>query len=276
MIRLNGNVVKFEQFPNGETKFEHDELRVGTFNKILFKYEDDSDLIKLDFLKSYLDERYGKINTCLYIAYMPYSRMDRSEDFSPFTLKYVAKMINAMGFNKVKIIEPHSDVTPALIDRCEPLYINFFLLNQVKKEVDFNDDEDYIMFPDAGAAKRYAKMRPKNVIIGNKVRDFHTGRIKKYSLQSDFVGKGKKVIIVDDLSSFGGTFVKAEESLSAAGFDYVHLLVAHAENSIFKGDLFSSMDRIFTTDSMLTDHVNWENAKYKPQLRVYDIESIIK
>lgn len=273
MIKLNSKVVDFTVFPNGETKLDNTDLSIHRYNEILFKYENDGDLIKLMFLKKYLDSSKAIVE--LIITYMPYSRMDRTENDSPFTLKYVAEFINGLNFNTVTLIEPHSDVSTALIDNCIAKYINFELLPMVMEKVSFDIEQDYIMFPDSGASKRYSKMKFKNVIIGNKERDFQTGEIKGLTLHSSFEGSGGKVIICDDLSSYGGTFVKSAEALREKGFEDIYLLVAHAENSIFKGKLFENVDKVFTTDSMLTEQSHWENLKFEKQLKIYEIEEVL-
>lgn len=277
MIKVNGSEVLFEKFPNGETKLIERSIEHAwnVISRISFKYEDDSDLIKLMFVKNYLDTiKSGK--AILTIYYMPYSRMDRSENDSPFTLKYVANFINSLNFDEIDVVEPHSDVTPALLNNVNSFYVNFELIERVKLEVGFDEDNDYIMFPDAGASKRYSKMRAKNVIVGNKNRDFETGVITGLTLNSEFLGSGKKVIIADDLSSFGGTFVKSAEALRKEGFEEIYLLVAHAENSIFKGQLFNHMTKVFTTDTLLTEQ---DNLAYKAisndKLKIYDIEEVL-
>ena len=89
MIKLNGTELVFKTFPNGETLVDGDAITalMAEQNTLAFKYENDSDLIKLMFVKQYLDSR--KVHADLTIAYMPYSRMDRIEGASVFTLKYV-------------------------------------------------------------------------------------------------------------------------------------------------------------------------------------------
>lgn len=279
MIKVNGNEVQFEEFPNGETRIVEDSVSLLDFGRqtISFKYESDSDLIKLMFVKSFIDSRKKTSSIFeLTIYYMPYSRMDRSENGSAFTLKYIADFINGLKFDRVKVIEPHSDVTPALLNSVEAKYINFDLLPIVMKEVGFDKEEDFIMFPDAGASKRYHNMRDiKNVLIGHKSRNFQTGKITDFNLVGDFEGTGNKVIIVDDLSSYGGTFVHSAKALREEGFEEIYLLVAHAENSIFKGKLFNYVDKVFTTDSILTEQNFWQNQKYEPQLRVFELKDIL-
>lgn len=273
MIKLNGKEVVFEQFPNGETKMIHEGLIIKDVSHVDFKYEDDSDLVKLLFLSEYIYRKTLKVS--LRILYMPYSRMDRSENDSPFTLNYVAKFINFLDFDEVEIIEPHSSVTCVLINKSQENLVNFDLIEKVKEEVGFDREFDYIMFPDKGAKIRYYGMLANNVLIGEKVRDFKTGRIESLKLVGDTSkAQGRKAIIVDDLSSYGGTFVKSAKALREAGISEVYLLVAHAENSIFKGELFNHINKVFTTDSILTEQDNWENVKFKEQLKIYNIEGV--
>lgn len=272
MILLDGKEVKFEKFPNGETKvprFTHNLLSPN----VVFKYEDDSDLIKLGLLKSYIEQISPGTFTRLTITYMPYSRMDRIEKGSCFTLKYIANFINSLNFSSVNVLEPHSDVTCAVLNNASSDYINYNLVEKVKKEIGFNEDNDYIMFPDQGAAKRYSRMNPKNELIGNKKRSFETGNIESLEVIGDVVNPNK-VIIVDDLSSYGGTFMRSGKALKELGFKEIYLLVAHAENSIFKGDLLSDespLTKVFTTNSLITEQHNWENALPMRKVKIFDV-----
>jgi len=158
------------------------------------------------------------------------------------------------------------------------------LIERVKKEVGFNESDDYLMFPDTGASKRYSKMKVKNVLIGNKTRDFETGKIKGFSLIGERFSQGKTAIIVDDLSSYGGTFIHSAKRLRAEGFEKVYLLVAHAENSIFEispwsttdEQLFDFVDKVFTTDTLLANHTSEDKIlKFGTKLKVYDIEEVL-
>lgn len=285
MILINNHEIKFETFPNGETKVPH-EIIIELLNDCIFrpvpvsfKYEDDSDLIKLMFVKKFLDKHHGTAHLTIY--YMPYSRMDRIEDDSAFTLKYVSEFINSLNFKKVNVIEPHSDVTTALIDNVEPVFINFDLVYKVMDDINFDMEGDYIMFPDLGAASRYKDMKMNNVIIGHKNRDFKTGEITNLELIGEFEENQRdhcntKVLLVDDLSSYGGTFVHSAKELYRKGFSEIYLLVAHAENSIFEGALFNHMDTVFTTDSILSKSAYQQNKQYHDQLKVYHLEELLK
>ena len=64
------------------------------------------------------------------------------------------------------------------------------------------------------------------------------------------------VIIIDDLSSYGGTFVQASKKLKEIGANKVYLVVAHAEESVYKGELFDHIDKLYTTNSILKEALN--------------------
>lgn len=278
MIWLNGHLIEFKKFPNGETLVGNqsieDAARNGQ-NKLVFKYQKNEDLIHLMFVKKHLD-RIGVSHVSLLITQMPYGRMDRSEKGSVFTLKYVTEFVNELSFYDVVVIEPHSDVTTALLDNADAYMINEHLLTIVMNEVQFDLEKDYVVYPDAGAQKRYAKMFDGNTIVAHKHRDFETGQIKKLDLVGETfpASTGRKAIIVDDLSSYGGTFMFTAEKLKEKGFDEIYLLVAHAEDSIFKGRIFgedSPITKVFTTDSLLSMPLVWTNKQYEEKIKVYQI-----
>lgn len=237
MIYLNGEELLFGTFPNGETNVNgeqiHRLMEASKGAEVIFKFENDGDLIRLLFLKDCLDEQRKKAN--LLIAYMPYSRMDRKEGTSVFTLKSVTKFINNMNFELVTVIEPHSDVTPALLDRCNVKFPTMAVMNKVIQMIGFDQAKDCLFFPDAGAAKRYGKfeeVKGFKQLVGHKQRDFATGKLGNLQVMGTPDQPGFKAVIIDDLSSYGGTFRSSAEELRKLGASEVYLIVTHAENAI--------------------------------------------
>lgn len=259
MIKLNGKVVEFGAYPNGETLIK-EPIFANTNNTIELTYVTDADLIRLMLVKRHL----AKAPTHLTIRYMPYSRMDRVEPYGVFTLKHVADFINWLDFTIVTVLEPHSDVTCALLDRSRPDYFTINHLQNVVDMIGWDMENDFLFFPDAGAQKRYAKVLGYNTAVGFKYRDFATGQL---SGEMDAVGfelplpeQGKlhvppKVLILDDLCSRGGTFVMAAKELRRMGAGEVHLFVAHCENTMWEGELLDHIDGLYCTDSILSTNL---------------------
>ena len=207
---------------------------------IKWLYESDSELFTLQVIVDYLREKNSECSIELVMPYVPNARQDRYVSDRAFTLKTFCKVINNMNFDRVTILDPHSNVTTALLDRVcvEPYLINTSSF----------DDSVVKMYPDEGAAKKY-NATDKD-IIGMKHRD-KEGSIVDYQLLN-FVEGTKDVLIVDDICSYGGTFVKAAEALKAKGVEHIYLLVSHCENNIEKGKVFEYIDKVFTTDDICT------------------------
>lgn len=255
MIILNNQKVIIKKFPNGETLINTNNLKVmdNDMNEIKFKFENDEDIMQLYFLKNHLDEL--KVKCRLIIGYLPYSRMDRTENLTIFTLKYLCRLINNMNFEEVCIYEPHSDVSAALLDRVKVIDMSALLAEKILDK--FKDSEEciYVVYPDAGAAKRYSKqIKYDKVLTANKERDFKTGYIKNLEINGSVQEDKFKAIIVDDLCSKGGTFMLTGSRLRDMGASEIYLVVTHCEDTIFKGDILKTdlIKKVYTTDSILS------------------------
>lgn len=271
MIYINKEPLLIEAFPNGESKIILPHIKPGKNVSVKLHYENDADLFHLYLVKKELDE-IGTAYTPLDVHYFPYSRMDRKEGQEVFTLKHVTSFINELNFSNVIIHEPHSDVTPALLDRVivhnmsSLLFKRYFIDSH-----DFNED-DVLVFPDAGAQKRYGSQIPsKHTLVGHKRRDWETGEILSFELVGDVPVHGRAVII-DDLSSYGGTFMHTGRKLREMGFQEIYLIVAHAEKTILERGLLddnSPIDKVFTTNSIISkDDIKWKASSYREKIEI--------
>ena len=253
MIILNNFEIKTEQFPNMETKVKDFSETIVVNNLLEFSYREDGDLIRLMFIKARLDE--AKVKCTLLIHYMPYSRMDRKIDGDLFTLKYTCEFINQLQFDKVFVVEPHSNVTINLLENSSAIYPILQWLPKLMHELQFID-QDRIIFPDKGAAARYKDSGLQNICVFEKTRNPLTGHIDKMVLKEGNIPKGAKCIIIDDLCSAGGTFLWAGNILKEMGASEISLAVTHCEKTIFSGKLLdehSPIYLIYTTTSIMNE-----------------------
>jgi ribose-phosphate pyrophosphokinase len=112
-----------------------------------------------------------------------------------------------------------------------------------------------VFYPDEGAMKRYSGAFPIPYAFGVKKRDWVTGQIQGLDAMGDVEGiKGKRVLIIDDICSKGGTFYHSAKKLRELGASEVYLYVTHCENTIFEGELLKTdlIDKIYTTNSIFT------------------------
>lgn len=254
MIYLNNAKVNITRFPNGESLINSEDLSINNdINTLKLKFENDSDITHLIFIKGHLDELNVKCR--LIIGYMPYSRMDRTEGMTVFTLKHLCRLINNLKFEEVLIFEPHSDVCVALLDRVKVVNMSKDLATTALEKISDNNEPIYIVYPDSGAAKRYGKqISYDKILTANKERDFKTGHIKKLELCGSIEAKSFKALIVDDLCSKGGTFMLTAEKLKELGASDIYLAVTHCEDTIFDGEILNGtlISKVFTTNSILS------------------------
>jgi ribose-phosphate pyrophosphokinase len=268
MVKVNGQIVESQKFPNNETKVkDFGFFKNGEINDVELKFESDADFMKLLFVKREIDNAADKIapRADLFIHYMPYSRMDRKIEGDIYTLQHVTRFISNLGFNRICVMEPHSAKTMELFKSfgccVRDIYPTKKWVGEIMQEQNFTPN-DHVVYPDKGARARYADMitggGANGIITFDKTRDPQSGKIKGIDIATGVVNKHSKCIIHDDLCSKGGTFLGAADKLKTAGADNVSLLVAHCEDTIFDGELLkptSPIDKIYTSDSIITrDH----------------------
>lgn len=267
MIKVNETVIQQEQFGDGTLKMEqllYEEIYNRDLFEIAWAYDSDSELFALWCIVQSIRnfDAHKKIN--LYLPYIPNARQDRDVGDRVFTLKYFAKLINLMNFERVYVADPHSDVAMALIDHA--FIDEEASVHRINWDLERGKNVQ-IMFPDNGAEKKYRERYKywlegldeyskggeygnKPFIIGSKHRN-KEGRIASYEV-SGLLPDTEKVLIFDDICSYGGTFVAAAKKLKELGVKKVILVVTHCENNILKGEVFDYIDEVYTTDSICT------------------------
>lgn len=267
MFRLNGKEVNVIKFPDGSCKVDISNCDIDYCfeNNITWLYDGDDEVFQLinivELLKKRInieDYRDYKFDISLIVPYFPNARMDRVKDKSneSFTLKIFCDLIKRMEFDRVEVFDPHSSVTELLLgdnfDLCQSHKVIF---NKVNRRL----NNDFILFyPDEGARKRYDYKMPS--LCGFKNRDWETGKILDLEVvgNKDLV-KGRDVLIMDDISSYGRTFLHSAQKLKELGANDVYLFVSHCENSILEGDLYKSglIKKVFTTNSIYRGNDPW-------------------
>lgn len=252
MIKLNGQIIEIGHFPDGTTlmkqKLSSDLHLNGA--KIEWFFENNEELITVIYLTKHLRAN-GVSNVYLDLPYIPNARQDRVKNTEDvFTLKYFADIINYLDFNGVQVLDVHSHVSTALIDRVVPCVPKNYIDMAIS-----NCNPDMLFFPDEGAMKRYSSMAEKEYAFGIKRRDWATGKIEGLDVAGciDKI-KDSKILIIDDICSRGGTFYHSAKKLKELGAKEIYLYITHCENTILEGDLLASglVEKVFTTNSIFT------------------------
>ena len=216
---------------------------------IFWTFESEAEIMHLAQLKALLDKRDFSANKTLHIDCLPYARQDKDvSNTSTFALHSFAKLLNAMEFDSIRIMDPHSNVATKLIFNAHAIY-------PFKQVIDIIDalGVTTVIYPDHGAEFKYTSFyggfdnRYPKVLIGEKERDQQTGHILKYELSGD--PSGQICLMVDDLCDGGATFILLAKELLSKGAKEVHLFVSHGIFSRGLGVLFDAgIKRVFVKD----------------------------
>ena len=120
-VRIIGGDCEFFSFPGGERHVRiKSPLPLATVPKLKIDVEAhltcSEDILDLLLLVNAI-KHSGSIVGNLYVPYMPYARQDRiNVHGEPLSIQVMADLINSVGADQVVINDPHSDVTPVLIE----------------------------------------------------------------------------------------------------------------------------------------------------------------
>lgn len=159
-----------------------------------------------------------------------------------FDLKVIAKFINSMKFDQVKILHPHSPISLALLDHSVALdHFDFVqkTFNAIGSPV--------LVSPDAGAYKTTHAIAQKlnaDLVPSNKVR---LEGLPVISIQGDV--QSKDCLIVDDMADGGRTFSELAKALKDQGANKVFLYVTHGQFNYGFDELKENIDHIYCTNS---------------------------
>ena len=187
-----------------------------------------------------------------FIPYFPAARQDRvMVPGEPLSVKVYADLVNSMELTELHIFDPHSEVTPALLNNCR-VHNNHVFIQEVCKQLspDLN-----LISPDGGALKKVYKLaaflQDYEVVECSKLRNVKTGNLSGFQVYAEDL-RGKDCLIVDDICDGGGTFLGLAAELKKKGAGKLYLAVSHGIFSKGIEGLQTVFAKIFTTDSFST------------------------
>lgn len=266
MIKVDGKIVEINKFPDGTPRINLNANELGAYFsngiEIDWKYENDDEMFYLLLIKRHLEEHLpSDTDVELFLLYVPNARMDRTKNTDEvFTLKYFCDFINSLGFSNVYVLDPHSDVSVALLNRCVALTPEKYI-RDVFHGLEVTNNV-VLYFPDSGAAKRYSELFPDiPYCYGEKKRSWKTGKILGLDVRTNGIDLSEKTILmIDDIISYGGSFFYSAEELKKYNPYKIYAYATHTENSVLdkeKGTLIKALEnntveRLFTTNSLFT------------------------
>ena len=283
MITLNDVKLTQNHFPDGSLMMlDFPALEVVEDNRVVWFYENDSELFTLYCVVRHIRNIKPDAKISLSLPYIPHARMDRTKhDSEVFTLKYFAEVINSLNFQTVTVLDPHSNVSTALLNNVRVESVEPYIKEAIDdvEGVFIDGGEKFggstvIYFPDEGAMKRYKDLKVfgnRPMIYGKKDRDWATGQIKglkicdRDGIELTSLKEYEKngfitVLMIDDIVAYGGTLAYSGAKLKELGATEVYAYATHTENSVLneeRGTLLKKLvdgtvGELYTTDSIYT------------------------
>lgn len=267
-----GHTAPYEShlFPGGEVGVR---LKVEPFiwralkadhQTIVARINDSNDVMRLVMLTDAL-RRIDPTPIRLFMPYVPYARQDRVCNLGEsHSLKAFANLVNSLGFERVIVVDPHSDVVGAVFERLDIVTqldvvnaFDAFISSVMASRATF-------VAPDAGGNKKTSALASyfnhSDFIRADKLRDLTNGNIKETIVYADDLS-GRDVVIADDLCDGGRTFIELAKVLKTKGARKVILYVTHGIFSKGTDPLFKNgIDEIYTTDSFTDFPANLHGA----------------
>lgn len=250
--------MKINKYPDGSSYVVLDkERKIEPIEHRINSYED---LWHLNQIVEVWNHRYGRldIKPMVIIPNLLDAQADRRfDDNHSSGLKLVCKFLNGMDA-RFKIFHPHNaEVVEALIDDVE-IIDNSEFIDQVLNEVSEYkpnwtfEDNLILMSSDAGGYKPLIKLANQikwegEVFSASKARQ--DGKMYQYIDPLKDFG-GKDILIIDDISVYGGTFKGLAGILRARNCGKLYLAVSHMTvQKLGEDPVTNYFDRVFTTNS---------------------------
>lgn len=227
--------------------------------RIIARLADGNDLLRLKVAAEIITSMGGRLHL-LHIVYLGGARMDRrAARGQDQALHVMTDAVKAIGFRRISVLDPHSEVGPALLGSTTKSVLPIQQVTQAITARLQHYNPIAIVAPDAGAAKRTLDIMGRigntyPLVQGLKHRDVMTGQLSGFTVHGPI--KGLHALIVDDLCDGGGTFAGLATELLSAGALSVSLYVTHGIFS--KGYDIDGINEIYCTNSF-SDKDDWEH-----------------
>lgn len=275
---MNIKDIKSFIFSGGEVHINIEDVKNDGY--IYASITSSEDLIKLLMVTDAYKRKFNIIPE-LYLPYIPYARQDRvCNNGESLSIKVFTDLINSQNYPVVHVLDPHSDVSTALLNNIK-VTDNTKLVQKVWKDLDSKIKENlYLVSPDAGALKKTHKVAKainyeKEVIFCEKQRDTKTGEITGTKVYCEDI-KDKNFILVDDICDGGRTFTEIAKVLKSQGANKIILIVSHGIFSKGLDCIFKYIDEIYTTNSFKKDLKTFIDFASFKNMWIYDSLSLMQ
>lgn len=257
-ILVNGNEIASFNFPGGESQVSVSPEVITETTLVEGRLNNADDIMRLLLTIDAIRRILPTVMVELTIPYFPYARQDRvCNEGEALSVRVMADLINNLHCHQVTIIDPHSDVTPALLNNCKIITQGQILAKSslIKK---IREEKWAIISPDVGSQKKSREIVKylstadyiPDLFYGDKVRDTVTGKITGTVFHGNICDR--HALIVDDICDGGKTFIELAKILRQQQPKAIYLYVTHGIFSKGLDVLKPYFDQVYCYHTMLS------------------------
>lgn len=186
----------------------------------------------LFFIATLKDAGAARVTACL--PYLAYARKDRrTQTRDPVTTRYVAALFEAMGVDRVVVLDVHNEAAFDNAFRCETIRIEAAAAFADHLLRNAGTSRIVVASPDAGGVKRAQRLREVLERRSGHSIDFAFMEKKRASgivSGETFTGdvSDSDVLIYDDMIASGTTIMRAAQAARRAGARRIDVIATHA------------------------------------------------
>jgi ribose-phosphate pyrophosphokinase len=210
----------------------------------------------LFFIGALKDAGAARVTACL--PYLAYARKDRRTQLrDPVTTRYVAALFEAVGVDRVVVLDVHNEAAFDNAFRCETLRIEAAATFVEHLAARGATTRIVVASPDAGGIKRAQRLR--ELLERKSVRSIDFAFMEKRRAAGIVSGEtltgevsGADVIVFDDMIASGTTIMRATQAARRAGARRVDAVATHAAFQPAAAPLFEAdgPDTVMVSDSI--------------------------
>ncbi|HEU4730151.1 MAG TPA: ribose-phosphate pyrophosphokinase [Kofleriaceae bacterium] len=222
----------------------------------------------------------GAARITLVAPYLCYARKDRrTNPRDPVTTRYVAQLIEAVGADRVVVLDVHNRAAYENAFRigCEHLEASSLFIERCRG---LGGGRLAVVSPDPGGFHRAEALRDGLERAGEATVELAMlGKHRKGGVvrSEAFVGdvEGRTAVIIDDMIVTGTTLVRAAEACRKRGAVAVHAMATHAVFTKATGDVLATplIDSVIVTDTVSPERT--EIGSLRRKLTVVSIAPLL-
>ena len=210
----------------------------------------------LFFIAALRDAGAARVTAC--VPYLCYARKDRRSSVQDaLTLRYVAQMFEALGTDRVVVLDVHNEAAFDNAFRCNTVRVaaDAVLLDHLAPRC--NLQQVVVAAPDIGGVKRAQTLQA--TLAERLGHDVTFAFMEKRRSGDELSGEqlvgdvaGRDLLIYDDMIASGSTIARATQAARKAGVRSVHVTATHAAFTSEVAQLAApgGPDSVLVTDSI--------------------------